>query len=264
MSQTPVAPRYLSQISSRPSLNVVLLTGVDPHVLAAVNFSLLDGIGDRTAIGVSYAVRPDPDAELGIRVLCRVSAGTGFDCEPEPTVESFPVEGCCLTCSIKHHLAALMPLLDPREGDLDYALVSLPVGLEAAPVASYLRELSACGELGRAIAAISIVDAVDVDGFERHFFDDDYLRLCGTDDENSVFDERSTGAVVSRLLRECDHVLQLPAAQKTFDRHADAAAGVNVDRLIGEIVGSECRVHRDAYLVDLPSLVEAGVSSGVS
>lgn len=69
----------------------------------------------------------------------------------------------------------------------------------------------------------AVVNAVGLDEFEERFFDDDRLCVYGTGDEDGVFDERSTGAVVSRLIREATHVLELPVVGRgCLSRHVDA------------------------------------------
>ena len=69
----------------------------------------------------------------------------------------------------------------------------------------------------------AVVNAVGLDEFEERFFDDDRLCVYGTGDEDGVFDERSTGAVVSRLIREATHVLELPVVGRgSLSRHVDA------------------------------------------
>lgn len=81
------------------------------------------------------------------------------------------------------------------------------MGLEATPVARYLEDMMRLDSWGDGMGVAAVVNAVGLDEFEERFFDDDRLCVYGTGDEDGVFDERSTGAVVSRLIREATHVL---------------------------------------------------------
>ena len=64
------------------------------------------------------------------------------------------------------------------------------------------------------------------------------------------------------------HVLELSAShnrsRNVFDEHQTGVSDVGVDGLVTAIVGRQCHVHRDVYVVNLSSLIVASVSSGVA
>ena len=113
--------------------------------------------------------------------------------------EIFDLSDCCLSCSVKHDAGGTLASL---RGQARVFLVSLPAGLEATPVAQYLEDMMRLDSWGDGMGVAAVVNAVGLDEFEERFFDDDRLCVYGTGDEDGVFDERSTGAVVSRLIRE--------------------------------------------------------------
>ena len=135
-------------------------------------------------------------------------------------VEIFDLSDCCLGCSVKHDAGGTLASM---RGQARVFLVSLPVGLEATPVARYLEDMMRLDSWGDGMGVAAVVNAVGLDEFEERFFDDDRLCVYGTGDEDGVFDERSTGAVVSRLIREATHVLELPVVGRgCLSRHVDA------------------------------------------
>ena len=183
---------------------VVLLTGTDRLSLDSVAFSLADSYASVCAI--SYDVRPNGEADAGLSIVRRVSRPVGQGVGVGD-VEIFDLSDCCLSCSVKHDAGGTLASL---RGQARVFLVSLPVGLEATPVAQYLEDMMRLDSWGDGMGVAAVVNAVGLDEFEERFFDDDRLCVYGTGDEGGVFDERSTGAVVSRLIREATHVLELP------------------------------------------------------
>ena len=132
-----------------------------------------------------------------------------------------------MSCTVKHDLERTLGSLQGRAGAF---LVSLPVGLEATPVAQYLADSFRLNEWGESMFVGAVANAVGLDEFEERFFDDDRLCLYGMGEENGVYDERSTGVVVSRLIREASCVLELPViGAGCLARHLDTD-GVRLPR----------------------------------
>lgn len=279
MSQSDAMNGMQSNPCSREPIHVVLLTGVDRHVLNAVSFSLLDSAGEDEAIGVAYDVRANADAEFGLDVVRSIMSDTaaGVHGASQPTI--FPIEACCLTCAVKHDIERLVSVFASSAMSAATVVVSLPIGVEATPVATYLNEAVACGTMGISIASVCIVNGIEKDGFASRFFEDDYLNLCTQDQDEQVFDERSTGVVIARLLREADHVLELPSTQPRFTNAVWGVQGdddgqtptmhdmedlVTADRLVGAVSSSLCHIHQNAYEVSLAALHSMAISSAVS
>ena len=101
---------------------------------------------------------------------------------------------------------------------------------------------------------------------EERFFDDDRLCVYGTGDEDGVFDERSTGAVVSRLIREATHVLELPVVGRgCLSRHVDADGECACRDIIRAVARRDAVVVEDAHeadLCDIAGLYEVESSVG--
>lgn len=253
--------------------DVVLLTGVDRLVQDAVAFSLSDscpsawcltydvasrntGDGIMTdGIGLDDALDGlDGDASNVIivrseRRSARVGDVLGLD------REDVPMDDCCMTCTVKHDLAATMR----RSGAAaELVLVCLPVGVEGAPVAQYLADCSMLGELPWGLSSVTVATAVGIDDFEARLFDDGQLVIAGRGDD-AVCESRSTGVVQARLIREAEHVLELPlradgslAADEASESAREALAA---DRLIRALSDPEASVHANAHEVDLHALV---------
>ncbi|MCI1219437.1 MAG: hypothetical protein LKF99_02700 [Bifidobacterium sp.] len=251
-------------------LDVVLLTGADRLSLDSVSFSLMDSC--EGVIGIAYDVRVgdgliDPD-------------GTGDPGQPNLDMEvsrsvSMPNESrlrssrshtcsmsdCCLTCTVKHDAAKVLERL---QGQCGTVLISLPIGVEGTPVAQYLDDLFNLNEWGERMRIATIANAVGLDEFEERFFDDEPLCLSGAGEDDGVFDARSTGAVVSRLIREARHVLELPVAGTgCLARHVDAAGDCRCRDIIRAIAGDQSIVYEDAHeiaLHDLMGVQEQGLT----
>ena len=236
----------------RPSVDMVLLTGADRLSLDAVSFSLIDSCPSVRAI--AYDVEVDDDCEAGYAVV---------RAERDPSVfgewgrRNLGMDECCLTCAVKHDLArAVADSCDCA----DMFLVCLPLGLEGTAVAQYCDELSVLGELPCSVNSTVIATAVGLDEFESGLFDDDQLCLCGFGDD-AVLDSRSRGVVVSRLIREAGHVLELPLIDSgSSEPHDVAEANRRVrdaDRIVRVLADPRAIVHADAHAVDLHDLVAA-------
>ena len=239
---------------------VVLLTGADRLSLDSVAFSLADSYASVCAI--SYDVRPNGEADAGLSIVRRVSRPVGQGVGVGH-VEIFDLSDCCLSCSVKHDAGGTLTSL---RGQARVFLVSLPVGLEATPVAQYLEDMMRLDSWGDGMGVAAVVNAVGLDEFEERFFDDDRLCVYGTGDEDGVFDERSTGAVVSRLIREATHVLELPVVGRgCLSRHVDADGECACRDIIRAVAGRDAVVVEDAHeadLCDIAGLYEVEASVG--
>ena len=124
-----------SRGNAEVGMAVTLLTGVDRLSMDAVAFSLVDSCP--SGCSITYDVRRDDDAESGLDVVWRMDepmeGGAMFG-----TSDSFALQDCCLSCEVKHHAARL---LESVAGRVDSVLISLPIGVEATPVAQYLDDL---------------------------------------------------------------------------------------------------------------------------
>lgn len=239
---------------------VVLLTGTDRLSLDSVAFSLADSYASVCAI--SYDVRPNGEADAGLSIVRRVSRPVGQGVGVGD-VEIFDLSDCCLSCSVKHDAGGTLASL---RGQARVFLVSLPVELEATPVAQYLEDMMRLDSWGDGMGVAAVVNAVGLDEFEERFFDDDRLCVYGTGDEGGVFDERSTGAVVSRLIREATHVLELPVVGRgCLSRHVDADGECACRDIIRAVAGRDAVVVEDAHeadLCDIAGLYEVESSVG--
>lgn len=257
---------------------VVLLTGADRLSLDSVAFSLLDGRPD--AGRISYDVRADDLAAAGLSVVCRCVPPIGRETACDPTAdvfgavagdaESLPLAECCLSCTVKHDLERQLGAWAQsgmwRDGrgagaESPAVLVVLPVGVEGVPIAQYLEDAFRLHEWGAGMHVAAIANAVGLDEFEERFYDDAPLMLAGglggkTDD--GVFDERSTGVVVSRLIREATHVLELPVVGRgCLARHLDATGECMCRAIVRAIaVGGGAEVYEDAHEATLETLMK--------
>ena len=143
-------------------------------------------------------------------------------------------------------------------------LISLPVGLEGTPVAQYLSDLFDLSDWGVPLYVVDVANAVGLDEFEERFFDDDRLCLCGLSglgEEDAVYDERSTGAVVSRLIREASCILELPVVGAgCLSRHLDAAGECRCREIIRAEAELDAVVYEDARAVGIRDLPHCSVS----
>ncbi|MCH4209970.1 hypothetical protein [Bifidobacterium sp.] len=242
-------------------LDVVLLTGADRLSLDSVAFSLMDTC--EGVIGITYDVRVgdgsiDPDETIdpeqpnpGTTVLRGVSMPIESGLRSSDS-HACPMSDCCLTCTVKHDAARTLERLQGRSG---IVLISLPIGVEGTPVAQYLDDLFSLNEWGAGMRIATIANAVGLDEFEERFFDDEPLCLSGASEEDGVFDARSTGAVVSRLIREAMHVLELPVVGAgCLARHVDAAGDCRCRDIIRAIADSQTTVYEDAHEITLRDL----------
>lgn len=257
---------------------VVLLTGGDRLSLDSVAFSLLDGRPDAGMI--AYDVRVDDAASAGLSVVrrCLPPIGRGGACDPTADVlgvrtgetESLPVDECCLSCTVKHDLERQLGVWAEsgvwRDGgavgaELPAVLVVLPVGVEGVPIAQYLEDAFHLHEWGAGMRVAAIANAVGLDEFEERFYDDAPLMLAGSlggeAGDDGVFDERSTGVVVSRLIHEATHVLELPVIGRgCLARHVDASGECMCRAIIRAIAaGGDGVVCEDAHEATLDALV---------
>ncbi|TPF95162.1 hypothetical protein BG22_03495 [Bifidobacterium sp. UTBIF-78] len=147
-------------------------------------------------------------------------------------------------------------------------LISLPVGLEGAPVAQYLSDLFDLDDWGMPLYVGDVANVVGLDEFEEWFFDDD--RLClyglgGPGEEDAVYDERSTGAVVSRLIREASCILELPVVGAgCLSRHLDAAGECRCREIIRAVAEPDAVVYEDARAAGIRDLPHCSVSMKMS
>jgi hypothetical protein len=244
------------------ALDIVLLTGADRLSLDSVAFSLMDTC--EAAYGITYDVRVSADApdeiecaEPGqpvsdMEVLRIVSMPGGDTGLRSADTQVCPVSDCCLTCTVKHDAARMLEQLSGRSG---IVLIALPIGVEGTPVAQYLDDLLSLNEWGAGMRIATIANAVGLDEFEERFFDDEPLCLAGTSEEDGVFDARSTGAVVSRLICEAMHVLELPVVGAgCMARHVDADGDCRCHDIIRAIADPGAIVCEDAHEVTLRAL----------
>lgn len=276
---------------------VVLLTGADRLSLDAVAFSLADSCP--SVCSIAYDVRPNAAVEFGLDIV-RTVARPRADGLTLGESESFGLEECCMSCTVKHDVgrvlksicsasvtdagarAEVLPNIE-ADGLLDAAgisaslsqeslplpvpevfLVSLPVGLEGALVAQYLTDLFCLDDWCMPLFVGVVANAVGLDEFEERFFDDDRLCLYGVGEEDGVYDERSTGAVVSRLIREASCVLELPViGAGCLARHLDAEGECRCRDVIRAIAGRDALICEDAHTVSLAELVCAAAGATV-
>ncbi|MCI1797095.1 MAG: hypothetical protein LKI60_02455 [Bifidobacterium tibiigranuli] len=248
------------------SLDVVLLTGADRLSMDSVAFSLMDTC--EAAYGITYDVRVSADALDALKSLdpeqpaadmevLRIVSMPGADIGLlSSDTEVCPMSDCCLTCTVKHDAAKMLERLSGRTG---IVLISLPLGVEGTPVAQYLDDVFSLNEWGADMRIATIANAVGLDEFEERFFDDEPLCLSGTSEEDGVFDARSTGAVVSRLICEAGQVLELPVVGAgCLARHVDADGDCRCRDIIRAIADPNATVCEDVHEVTLRGLVEQG------
>lgn len=268
---------------------VVLLTGVDRLNLDAVAFSLADSCP--SVCSIAYDVRPNAVVESGLDII-RTVARPSADGLALGESESFALGECCMGCTVKHDVGRVLKTIcsasatgvgvgaevPPRieaNGLSDVVgvsvssspeslsssmpeafLVSLPVGLEGALVAQYLSDLFSFDGWRMPLFVGAVANAVGLDEFEERFFDDDRLCLYGMGEEDGVYDERSTGAVVSRLIREASCVLELPVVGAgCLARHLDAEGECRCRGVIRAIADRDALICEDARTVSLMELV---------
>ncbi|MBT1174160.1 hypothetical protein JS530_01285 [Bifidobacterium sp. LC6] len=245
-----IHPALQSQGNAEGSTPVVLLTGADRLSIDSVAFTLVDSCP--SVCSISYDVRPNGAVESGLDIIRNIvrpqASGVAFG-----ESDSFGLEECCLSCTVKHDLERVLESLCGRAGVF---LVSLPVGLEAAPIAQYLADSFRINEWGESMFVGPIANAVGLDEFEERFFDDDRLCLYGMGEADGIYDERSTGAVVSRLIREASCVLELPVAGAgCLARHLDADGECKCRDIIRAIASADALICEDAHTVGLADVV---------
>ena len=253
-----IHPALQSQGNAEGRTPVVLLTGVDRLSLGSVAFSLVDSFP--SVCSVAYDVRPNDAVESGLDIVRNVAnpqaSGVVFG-----ESDSFGLEECCMSCTVKHDLERTLGSLQGHDGAF---LVSLPVGLEATPVARYLADSFRLNEWSESMFVGAVANAVGLDEFEERFFDDDRLCLYGMGEEDGVYDERSTGAVVSRLIREASCVLELPViGAGCLARHLDTDGECACRDIIRAIASRDALICEDAHTVGLADLVQASVGAAM-
>ncbi|WP_055426967.1 hypothetical protein [Bifidobacterium aesculapii] len=232
---------------------VVLLTGADRLSLDSAVFSLVDS--HPSVCSVVYDVRPDETAEAGISIVRNISRAGACGVRVGES-ETLPVDDCCLSCSVKRDAGRALERLHDRA---DAFLIVLPVGMEAVPAMQYLEDSFRLGAWGEAMRIAAIADVVGLDEFEERFFDDDRLCMYGVGEEG-VFDVRSTGAVVARLIHEASHVLQLPVVGAgCLTRHVDAVGECRCREIVRAVASRDAVVHEDAHDVSFDDLTVRSV-----
>lgn len=274
---------------------VVLLTGADRLSLDAVAFSLADSCP--SVCSIAYDVRPNAAVESGLDIV-RTVARSRADGLMFGESESFGLEECCMSCTVKHDVGRVLKTIcsasatgvgvgaeaspgiegggasDAMDASAassseslpfpvpEAFLVSLPVGLEGALVAQYLTDLFRLDDWSMPLFVGAVANAVGLDEFEERFFDDDRLCLYGVGEEDGVYDERSTGAVASRLIREAACVLELPViGAGCLARHLDAEGECRCRDIIRAIAGRDALICEDAHTVSLTELVHAAAGA---
>ena len=245
-----IHPALQSQGNAEGRTPVVLLTGADRLSIDSVAFSLVDSFP--SVCSVSYDVRPNEAVDSGLDIVRNTlrpqSDGLVFG-----ESESFGLEECCMSCTVKHDLERALEALRGQAGAF---LISLPVGLEATPIAQYLADSFRLNDWGESMFVGAVANAVGLDEFEERFFDDDHLCLYGMGEEDGVYDERSTGAVVSRLIREASCVLELPVVGAgCLARHLDADGECKCRDIIRAIASRDTHIYEDAHTAGLLDLV---------
>ncbi|KAB5606639.1 hypothetical protein EHS19_06975, partial [Bifidobacterium jacchi] len=84
---------------------VVLLTGVDRLNLDAVAFSLADSCP--SVCSIAYDVRPNAAIESGLDII-RTVARSRADGLMFGESESFGLEECCMSCTVKHDVGRVL------------------------------------------------------------------------------------------------------------------------------------------------------------
>lgn len=259
-----IHPALQSLRNADVTTGVVLLTGVDRLSLDAAAFSLMDSCP--SACSIVYDVCANDDAECGLDIVRRIGLPLSDELshcanDAPARVETMQVSDCCLSCTVKHDVGRMLEILHDVA---DAFLVVLPVGLEAIPVMQYLDDMFQLGAWGDSMAVSAIGNVVGLDAFEERFFDDDRLLLCGVTEDDAVFDERSTGAVVSRLIHEASHVLELPViGSECLARHVDGDETCDCRGIIRSIAANDAVVCPDVHDLVLMDLVRPVIASGV-
>ena len=158
--QHPVLPSLGNAETDKEAISVVLLTGVHRLALDATSFSLADSCP--SVCCVTYDFTTDDTAETGFSMTRTIRRPGGLGQLSEGDCTTFPMEACCPTCSVKRDLVAALGHLCNRA---DMFLVTLPIGIEGAPVAQYLLECSLLGGTARPVDAATIASVTDPEGF---------------------------------------------------------------------------------------------------
>lgn len=255
--QHPVLPSLGNAETDKEAISVVLLTGVHRLALDATSFSLADSCP--SVCCVTYDFTTDDTAETGFSMTRTIRRPGGLGQLSEGDCTTFSMEACCPTCSVKRDLVAALGHLCNRA---DMFLITLPIGIEGAPVAQYLLECSLLGGTARPVDAATIASVTDPEGFASRLCDDEQLLLAGTDEHDGVFDPRCVGTVQARLISEAEHVLLLPTTRLS---HPDTKA-VALERdherpsrshdLIAALASPETVIHPNAHAVSLHTLLE--------
>lgn len=235
-------------------VGVVVLTGVQRLALDAVAFSLSDSCP--ACCVISYDVTADEESPAGLSIVRTLRKPASLGRIDEGDVCMFAMTDCCMTCAVKHDAARMLRDYANRS---DVFLVSLPVGVEGAPVAEFIAESSVLGDVGRPVRAVGVVTAVDLETFEESLFDDEPLLLAGCDEHDAVLDSRSAGVVQARLIREAGHVLMLPMfapTSLTLDKTGDDAEAARVRSLAVALADPHACVHDDAHAVNVHELLQ--------
>lgn len=247
-----IHPALQSRGNAEGRTPVVLLTGTDRLSIDSVTFSLVDS--SPSVCSISYDVRPNDAVASGLDIIRNTVRPQASELVFGES-ESFGLEECCLSCTVKHDLERTLESLHGQSGAF---LISLPVGLEATPIAQYLADSFRLNEWGESMFVGAVANAVGLDEFEERFFDDDRLCLYGMGEEDGVYDERSTGAVVSRLIREASCVLELPVVGTgCLARHLDADGECKCRDIIRAVADRDALICEDAHTVRLAELVRA-------
>lgn len=265
------------RVAARPDARrVYVMTGMDEAVMAMTAHMLV--ADDPAAPVVSYRVRryanDAPVAEgaagEGLGVFRTVSRrDDAWSAAPDDTV-AVPLDGCCLTCTVKRDVLTVLQGMC-HAGD---AIVVLPGGMEAAPVARYLDESFTMEESfgddpyrhvgdrapSRRMRVAAVVDVARTDGLLDRLFDADSFDWSG--DVEGYDDGRCVGQAFAALLGEADHVLLLPGGGASTggrtESHARpevrSARGDEVAEVVRTLVCVGAQVHGDATAADLDGL----------
>lgn len=228
--------------AGRTQCSVLLLTGATGADLDAAVLHLASG--KHGVMALRYWVEADPAEYGSLRVTRSLCAEREIPVQDARGRVPVVMDGCCLTCTVKHDVGLL---LGECAQQCEHLLVVLPPGMEAAPVASYLEDSCAldrafltiaddfsegdeCGEVacpqGESLEYVSvggIVTVVRHGGLQDRLFDDAPFMIaeatsaqdahggsCDAVYESAVedpMDDRSLGGVTANLLHEADHVL---------------------------------------------------------
>ncbi|MCI1635476.1 hypothetical protein [Bifidobacterium sp.] len=155
-SQVTLVNQFCDDKVSPMKCSVVLLTGVCEQDLDSAVLGLAAGKSGVTVLRYWVEGKPEDSGRLRVsrsprlvqeNILPEVIEGidsnahsklpSDYDCIGDGRI-SLDMDDCCLTCTVKHDLGSLL-----REcaGSCSQVLVVLPPGMEATPIAVYLREL---------------------------------------------------------------------------------------------------------------------------